>query len=164
MARSRESSPLLSRAYLAGSKEVLFVNHLVKWSTLRLLDSMHYVDKHPGLVRTLAVLLEAKCFETVAEKEQRQHLQKQQGERILLSFPRSATTGEIQMKDTKLLACFSDKSELQYSKAPPESVYDLSKFFFCQANSNEIERLLFLPRLRAVQSRMTSARTVEDNA
>ena len=48
-------------------------------------------------VRILAVILEAKF----SKEEQRQHLRKQQVERVFLSFPRSATIAEIQMKDTK---------------------------------------------------------------
>ena len=101
----------------------------------------------------------------MAQEEQRQHLRKQQVERVFLSFPRSATIAEIQMKDTKLPACSSDKSELQHSKTSPESkTFMIRVSLFCQANSNEIERPLFLLPLRAEQAEESRARTVELDA
>ena len=114
-------------------------------------------------VRTLAVLPEAK-FQTVAQEEQRQHLQKQQVERVFLSFPRSATIAVIQMNDTKLPACSSDKSELQHSKTSPENVHDQSKSFLSSQLKRNRTTSLFLLPLRAEQAVESRARTVELDA
>ena len=106
-------------------------------------------------VRTLAVILEAK-FSNGGSRRAATAPTKATGGANLPLLPtfcndRWNPNERYQAK----LACSSAKSELQRSKASPENVHDLSKSF-CQANSNEIERPLFLLPLRAVQSRRIS--------
>ena len=130
MARSRESSPLSFPSSPRRFQRILVcklpreMNRLFACSTQSKM-AINILDH----VRTLAVLLVAMLSNG--------------GSRRAATAPARAIGGasppflptfcndlRIQMRETKLLACSSDKSKLQYSKAPPESLYDLSKFFW----------------------------------
>ena len=90
-------------------------------------------------VRTLAVLLEAKFSNGGSRRAATAPTRATGG--VFFFFPRSATIAENPKKETKLPGCFSNQSEIQSSKTPSESVFNLSKFLF-QANSSEIAQLV----------------------
>ena len=135
-ARSRESSPLLSR--LARSKEVSLANHLDCKMNPLFARSVHpkmsaNILDHVTIVRILAVLLEAKFSNSGSRRAATAPTRATGG--VFFFFPRSATIAENPKKETKLPGCFSNWSEIQNSKTPSESVFNLSKFLF-QANSS----------------------------
>ena len=93
-------------------------------------------------VRTLAVLLDAKFSNGGSRRSATAPTRATGG--VFFFFPRSATIAENPKKETKLPGCFSNWSEIQNSKTPSESVFNLSKFLF-QAVSSEIARLVSSP-------------------
>ena len=93
-------------------------------------------------VRTPAVLLEANFSNGGSRRAATAPMGATGG--VFFFFPRSATIAENAKKETKLPGCFSKQSQIQISKTPSESVFNLSKFLF-QANSSEIARLISSP-------------------
>ena len=151
MARSRESSPLSFSSSPRKLQRILVckspreINRLFACLTQSKM-SINILDH----VRTLAVLLVAMLSNGGSRRAATAPAKAKGGASppFLPTFcnnhwnpnERDQTTG-LFLRQERTLA--------RYSKAPPESLYDLSKFF-CQANSNEIGQLLFLlPQCKA---------------